>query len=158
MDRSMTDNLPTWPGDGPRAVGSPAAGGGLTARPPAEAGGAGGGFDLRRFAYSFWRFRWLVAGILVVAVAASVLVYRTLQPDYKAASTIWIQSNDHRNGPIRSEELLQSYAWVDLINSFTVLEPVIHDLRLYVQPLSRGAAGALADLEVEEGYRSGTYQ
>ena len=151
----MRDYLPAIPEDEPNAVDAPRGGAGMTRQPPPE---KAGGFDFRRYAYTFWRFRWLVLSILLVAGVAAVFIYRTMKPQYVAASTIWIQDNDHQNGPIRSQELLQSYAWVDLINSFTVLEPVIHDLRLYVHPISSGAADALASLEVDDEYRPETYR
>lgn len=119
--------------------------------------GEGGGLDLRRLAWTFWRFKWLVLAILVVAGAAAVLLYRTMDPEYEAVATIWIQQNDHRDGPIRSQELLESYAWVDLINSNTVLEPVVNSLRLYVRPSSAEAANVLQDLQLRQDFQPGRY-
>jgi capsular exopolysaccharide synthesis family protein len=149
----MTENLPTRPDEGSRAVG-PRADHGRAMSPDGE---GGGGLDYRRLAWTFWRFKWFVLAILVAAGAAAMYLYRTMDPEYEAVATIWIQQNDHRDGPIRSQELLQSYAWVDLISSNTVLEPVVNSLRLYVKPATAEASGALRDLQPGQDFQPGRY-
>jgi polysaccharide biosynthesis transport protein len=79
--------------------------------------------------------------ILVLAIAGSVVgarvAVRTIRPLYDAQSSIWINSTptsaSQQAGPIRQQQLfLPPNAWIGLIRSFAVVDPVVETLRLNV--------------------------
>ncbi len=86
---------------------------------------------------------------------------RFFPPRYQVQATIWIQAGETRSGtsrgPIGANQLFESYAWVDLLKSYVVLDEVTRDLRLYLAP-ERGWASAFAGFTVADTYRPGRYQ
>jgi capsular exopolysaccharide synthesis family protein len=90
---------------------------------------------VRRFLAAILRYRWLVLGSTALAAAAGLTAWEFTQPQYRAQGSLWINQNARTPGgagPIRQGGLLQSYAWIDLINSFAVLDPVVIEGRLYL--------------------------
>ena len=117
--------------------------------------------DWRRMALAVLRYRWWIVGLIVLGGVAGSIGGRLLPPRYQVQATIWIQAGEPRGGsnrgPIGANQLFDSYAWVDLLKSYVVLDAVARDLRLYVSP-GRGASAAFADFTVRETYRPGLYR
>jgi polysaccharide biosynthesis transport protein len=83
------------------------------------------------------RYKWVSLGILVLAVIGGVLATRFVKPQYEVRATIWIEPEtpmSDATGPIRSHELLNSSAWVELLRSYRIVDAVVQKLALYVQP------------------------
>jgi tyrosine-protein kinase Etk/Wzc len=120
---------------------------------------AGSGLDWRRYLAALWRFKWLILLIVALGTGAGVFITRRIAPEYWAQTTIWIQSAEGRRGtgPIEAPELLQSYAWVELLKSYLVMDSVALAERLY---LSRQASDAAVfeDFSLGERYRPGSYR
>jgi len=84
--------------------------------------------------------------ILALAIAGSVLgarvATRTVKPVYDAQASVWINMTPliaaQQAGPIRQQQLfLPPNAWIGLIRSFAIIDPVVEKLRLnvtYKQP------------------------
>ena len=109
----------------------------------------GGGIPWRRYISALMRRKWLIVGIVALGAVAGMVAARMVEPQYVARATIWITNTERdrdAQGPIRSEELLRSYAWLDLLRSYTVLEPVVMDQRLYLRP-------GIQDEELFSGFR-----
>src|SRR5215210_5888611 len=99
------------------------------------------------------RHKWLIAGVMVAAVAAGVVGTRLIVPEYEVRATIWIQSETpigDRSGPIRSQELLNSGAWVELLKSYRIADGVVRKLALYVKPENPADAQLMSNFEIAE--------
>ncbi len=150
----------------PQTVPPPVAGGldapGGYVVPPALGGAEGEGLDWARWWSVLLRFRWWVALGTALGLAAGLAAARFLKPLYLTQATIWIDAGnrgpDATRGPIRSGQLFESYAWVDLLRSFTVLDAVVRQQRLYLTPRSAADAAALASFDVADAFRPGRYR
>lgn len=119
------------------------------------------GNALRRYLAALKRYRWIVLGVVALGTAAGAYATRFVKPEYKVSSTIWIQSEGSGSagtGPIRSSELLQASAWVELLRSYTVLDYVVREERLYLKPRSSADSAALASLTLRDRFRPGEYK
>jgi capsular exopolysaccharide synthesis family protein len=123
-----------------------------------------GGLDWHRVLSALQRFKWLIVAATVVGTAAGVVGTRFIKPQYLAQATIWIDVADRRGGadrgpaPIRGGQLLDPEAWVDLLKSYVVLDQVVRDQRLFLEPQSPADAVALEPFRVGDQYRPGTYR
>lgn len=162
----MSSHLPT---NGP-SNGTPAPGDGLSVplragrreRPDVFSADLVEPTDWRRLGSAALRYRWWIVGLVVLGGLAGSAGGRLLPPRYQVQATIWIQSSEPRGsstsrGPIGANQLFDSYAWVDLLKSYVVLDAVARDLRLYLAP-ERGAGPAFADFTVSDTYRPGRYR
>jgi Mrp family chromosome partitioning ATPase/uncharacterized protein involved in exopolysaccharide biosynthesis len=75
------------------------------------------------------RFRWLVAGVTVVGLAAGILAASTIESEYWAETTIAVQASaaDANPGSIRVSALLESTEWGQTLADYGVLEEVASD-------------------------------
>ena len=120
-----------------------------------------GGLDWQRVLGAMARFRWLILTATVIGTAAGVVATRLLKPEYLAQATIWIDETERRSvatGPIRTGQLLDPEAWVDLLRSYVVLDQVVRDQRLFLEVRPAADSTALADLNVAPQYRPGAYR
>ena len=156
---------PYLPGNGAPAPGerlSLPSGAGRSVRPE-EFGAAGDEpLDWPRYVAAVLRYRWWLLGLVAVGGLGGIAAGRYVPPSYQVQATIWIQSSSEprggaNRGPIGANQLFESYAWVDLLRSYVVLDQVARDLRLYLVP-ERGAAGAFAGFSVRATYRPGRYR
>src|SRR5439155_1166308 len=88
---------------------------------------------------------------------------RFLKPQYSAQAKIWIDVEGRRGPergptPIRSGQLLDAESWVDLLESYVVLDQVVRDQRLYVSPNAPADAQAVAKLGVADQFQAGAYR
>ena len=121
-------------------------------RPAAGAGTA----QIRRLISALFRYKWLVIAIVILGTVGAVAATRFIQPEYRAAGTIYIQQNG-KGGAIQAAELLSNDSWLQLIRSYAVLDPVIRKTRVYldVPPEDSAAFGGfdIADQVVPGSYR-----
>ena len=122
-----------------------------------------GALDWRRVWSAVVRFKWLILAVTLLGVAAGGAATRFLKPQYLVQATIWIDQADRRGPdrgptPIRSGQLLEPEAWVDLLRSYIVLDQVVREQRLFltVRPLADSVA--LATFGVADHYRPGKYR
>ena len=118
-------------------------------------------FDWRRYGAAVLRYRWWILGFAALGTLGGTAAGRFLPPRYQVQATIWIQSSEPRGGanrgPIGANQLFESYAWIDLLKSYVVLDEVARELRLYLAP-ERGSASAFAGFSVSDTYRPGRYR
>lgn len=122
--------------------------------------GAGDGLDLRRYLEALRRYRWWIIAAVVLGTGAGAWVGSRIPAVYEAQATIWIEetsSGDLRAGPIRTAQLLHTTGWIDLLRSFTVLDHVVTDLRLYLQPEFAADSSLFAGFHLKETFRPGSY-
>ena len=63
-----------------------------------------------------------------------------------------------KTGPIRSEELLNQQAWVELLKSYRVADAVVRKLVLYVKPADQADSLAFEDFAIGDRFVPGTYE
>lgn len=99
-----------------------------------------GGFNLRHAIRGVGRYKWLVVVLTLAGTTAALVATRYVQLSYRAESRLWIeiaQRSDGLQGPIRSPELLREGAWLELLRSFAVYDPVVREQQLFLQHLPR---------------------
>lgn len=85
------------------------------------------------------RRHWLL--IIAIVIAGSLLgrfAASTVRPTYEAEATVWINATGAQDAsPLKQPAFLSSGSWVELLRSFAIVDPVVHDLNLnlsYTQP------------------------
>ncbi|MGH7445349.1 MAG: Wzz/FepE/Etk N-terminal domain-containing protein, partial [Longimicrobiales bacterium] len=115
--------------------------------------------DWRRYVGAVLRHKWLILLLVIVGTTAAVFAAQRLPQQYQAQSTIWIETqSEGGTGPIRSDQLLRSNAWIELLRSFVVLDHVVREERLYLQPKSPGDSLVFAGFTLAERFRPGSYR
>jgi tyrosine-protein kinase Etk/Wzc len=119
--------------------------------------------DWRRVLGATARFKWLILSVTLAGGMAGAAATRFVKPQYQAQATIWIDQADRRGGadprgPIRQGQLLEPVAWVDLLQSYMVLDRVVRDQRLFLSVPRPADTAALATFGVAERYQPGAYQ
>ena len=107
------------------------------------------------------RYRWLVIAVFVLGSAGGFAATRLVAPEYETQAAIWIQSETPQArgaGPIRASELMNSTAWPQLLQSYSVLDRVVKRVRLYVVPAAPSERVHFAGLQLGEKFRVGKYQ
>ncbi len=107
------------------------------------------------------RYRWLMLAVILVAIAGGLVATRFVEPVYDVTSTIWIQAEtpmSQRVGAFKSEELLNSSAWVELLKSSRVADAVVRNLNLYVRPAAAADSEALRGFTIAERFAAGRYE
>jgi capsular exopolysaccharide synthesis family protein len=102
----------------------------------------GNGAFIKRLLAAVRAYKWLILLVTAVGSGLGVLASRYVSPLYTAEATIWIEGADRNaasQGPIQSGELLQDNAWVELLRSYTVLDYVAEEKRLYLSHARRDA-------------------
>src|SRR5690242_17681931 len=102
---------------------------------PVDGGGGGEeepGTDPRRLLAAVLRYKWLVAAGGVLGAVAGFGMSRFKAPVYQAQATIWIEPGAGPRGPIQEGQLLQNTNWLDLLRSYTVLDSVVEEQRLFL--------------------------
>jgi capsular exopolysaccharide synthesis family protein len=92
--------------------------------------------DWRRYLTALWRFKWFILAITLAGSAVGVVASRLLPPEYVAQLNVWVRASaggEAGEGPIQSSELFTSYAWVDLLKTYLVLDSVVDELQLYLE-------------------------
>lgn len=130
--------------------------------PPPASLEEGEQLDWHRYWSAIVRYKWAIGALTVLGLGAGIGVARITKPRYQAQGTIWVETADQRSGPdrgpIRSSELLDAQAWVDLLKSYVVLDDVVRGLRLYLRPASSSDSTALATFTLADRFRPGEYR
>ncbi len=94
-------------------------------------------FDWRRVATAVARHKGLLVAAFVLGLAGAGFAWVTVEPAYTSEGNLWIQVENRRGDvgdvtPIRQSGLLANNAWVELVRSYAVLDPVVVQERLYL--------------------------
>jgi capsular exopolysaccharide synthesis family protein len=109
------------------------------------------------------RYKWLILALVAVSTTAGAIATRFISPKYNVRATIWVatapsRAGAERSGPIRSEQLLASAAWIELFRSYRVVDEVVRKLGLYVSPFSAADRPLFANFELADRFAAGTYE
>jgi polysaccharide biosynthesis transport protein len=115
---------------------------------------------IKRYAAAVFRYKWLVLLCLLLGISAGFLASRHVPLQYRAEATLWVEVPDRAtemHGPIQSAQLLKDFAWVELLKSYAVLDPVVTDLSLYLTHDPRDGA-VMAGFALDSTYATGTFR
>ena len=114
--------------------------------------------DPRRYLATVLRYKWMLLVMTLVGGAGGYFVGKLIPTTYEAQSLIWIEGLPTQRGPIQEAALMQNTNWVDLLRSFTVLDSVVKEQRLYILPAGPEDTMALRTLDVSERFQPGAYE
>ena len=106
------------------------------------------------------RYKWLITGIVILFALAGVAGSRRVKPQYEARSTVWIESETpdlRASGPIRSDELVRSGAWIELLRSYRIVDEVVRKMSLYLTPANPAQRQYFAGFTLSDRFVPGTY-
>lgn len=95
----------------------------------------GGGVPWVRYLDALRRNWALIVGISLLGAMGGRFAASRVRPTYEAQASIWINTAPNGpsvGGPIRQQQLLNSVSWVELLRSFTIIDPIVRDLGLNV--------------------------
>lgn len=107
------------------------------------------------------RHKWVILGMLLLALVGGIAATRFIKPQYEVRATIWIEPETpltDASGPIRSHELLNSSAWVELLRSYRIVDAVVQKLALYVQPNNASDFGIFSNFAIGNRFFPGKYE
>ncbi|UCG85484.1 MAG: polysaccharide biosynthesis tyrosine autokinase [Gemmatimonadota bacterium] len=110
--------------------------------------------DWGRYVSAMLRRKWLILLAVGMGTSAGVVGSRFIDLDYMAEASIWIESaaaRDASGGPIGSVQLLENYAWVELLRTYTVLDYAVEELKLYLSVASRDDDGLFESFALTGG-------
>lgn len=104
--------------------------------------------NLRRYASAIWRQRWLVVALSAMGLAAGAGMTFVVKPMFEAQASIQVPSTRGFGTATatRSAPLFEGRGWVELLQSFEVLDAVVRERRLYLE------LGALVDSSIFRGF------
>jgi succinoglycan biosynthesis transport protein ExoP len=83
------------------------------------------------------RYKWLTVGLMGLGAVLGAIATRFVEPTYEARAKIWIMTANPTKepmGPIRAEELLPTTSWVELFQSFAIMDSVVAKRGLAATP------------------------
>ncbi len=118
----------------------------------------------RRIVAALARRKWLIVLLTVAGAGAGFGLSRLVAPKYVAQATLWIQvsnqegSSARSTGPIQPGELLQWSSWVDLLQSFAVLDEVVRRQHVYLQPKVPADSAMFDSFQLKASFVPGDYR
>ena len=88
---------------------------------------------LVRYLQAILRFKWLVVALALLGLAGGLVATKFRKPLYEARATLWFENVNEKSGPIQAEGLLSAGQWVELLTTFSIMDPVVRDRRLYLK-------------------------
>src|SRR5438874_5902611 len=107
------------------------------------------------------RFGWLVLAVTLAVTGLGVVGALFVPPNYLAQAIVWIRvpNKELRNeGPIWQGQLPISSGWVELLQSYAVLDAAVPSRRRYLHPAVPGDSDVLGTLGVKEHVLPGEYR
>src|SRR6266699_2600886 len=107
------------------------------------------------------RFGWLVLAVTLAVTGLGGVAATLLPPSYVTQAIVWIRvpNKELRNeGPIWQGQLPISSGWMELLQSYAVLDYAVRSRRLYLHPAVPGDSDVLGTLGVKEHVLPGEYR
>lgn len=117
--------------------------------------------SIGRYIDAVMRRKWMILGLGIAGLAAAVGVSKLVVPVYEAQATIHIETTPRGQqptaSPIRTSQLFESRAWLELLRSYRVLDEVARRRRLYLRPANVADSAAFAGFDLADTFRPGQY-
>ena len=129
---------------------------------PPELGGSGSpedeGVPWERYIEALKRHALLIVAIVMAGSALGVIAARRVAPIYDVQSTVWIASGTpQQSGPIGPQQLLPPASWIELLRSYSIIDPVVRKLRLNVHYIPKADSVFFTEFESRPSLRTGAY-
>ena len=114
-----------------------------------------------RYLSAVRRFGWLVVAVTLAVTGLGVVAAVLMPPSYVAQAIVWIRvpNKEPRNeGPIWQGQLPISSGWMELLQSYAVLDYAVRSRRLYLHPGLPGDSDVLGTLAIKEHVLPGEYR
>jgi hypothetical protein len=120
-----------------------------------------GGLDLARYIDAIKRRRWLLAVGFALGAAAAAVASFVVKPVYEAQASLQLpqqsRSGGGRESALRTAPLLEGQGWEALMRSFAVLDYVVRQQRLYIEPTNRGDSAVFVGFGIVRGFEPAEY-
>lgn len=120
-----------------------------------------GQLNLFRLMQALKRFKWLILGLTVAGLVGGVMATRYISPSYSVGATIWIETpggGPDRGGPIQGDRLLRARAYVDLLRTYSVLDPVVRERKLYLSAFRGPDSALFRNFDLDPRFLPGEYE
>jgi capsular exopolysaccharide synthesis family protein len=115
--------------------------------------------DWQHYMASIARHKWIVLAVTLVGTALGIAATRFLPPRYAARAILWIDSSvDERGREVVADQLVGSPSWTELVTSNAVLDSVVKQHRLFLEPNTPADAASLSELRLSGRPVPGDYQ
>ncbi|MEN8374959.1 MAG: polysaccharide biosynthesis tyrosine autokinase [Gemmatimonadota bacterium] len=116
------------------------------------------GLDWRRYAAAALRYKWLIFGLTALGAVAGGVVAWNMTPMYYVEGKVWIEEPPRGGrGPIEARQPLESYGWVELLQTHAVLDGVVRDRRLNVGTAAPTDTVIIPHIDMTEAFQPGAY-
>ena len=148
---------PTWPAGAPQGASHA-----LQESLQFQGEGEEEGLDWRRYFAAVYRYKWLILLVTAAGTGAGTVAARHLYKyEYSAQAKLWIQDENggagRNQGPLRSSLLLEDYSWVELLETYAVLEEVVRERFLYLS-FPPQHVSLFHSIRLKERVRPGAYR
>lgn len=116
------------------------------------------GVNWGRYIAALVRYKWLMMLIVLVGTGIGVGITQFITPEYRSRSTLWIDSQGGKNGPIQAGNLVQGTDWIQLLRSYQVMDSVVLRLGLFVQPKDAADSLTFHGFRLSRRFYPGKYQ
>src|ERR1051325_4088753 len=114
-----------------------------------------------RYLAAVRRHAWLVLAVTLAVTGLGVVGAMLMPPSYVTQAIVWIRvpaKELHNEGPIWQGQLPISSGWMELLQSYAVLDYAVRSRRLYLHPVLRGDSDVLGTLAIKEQVVPGEYR
>ncbi|MEO8199302.1 MAG: polysaccharide biosynthesis tyrosine autokinase [Gemmatimonadota bacterium] len=123
--------------------------------PPDESDGVQWG----RYISALRRYRWFMLMVVLLGTGIGVGITRFIDPEYVARSTLMVQGGGgQKGGPIQAKGLIAGNAWIQLLQSFAVIDTVVLKQSLFVLPNTISDSAAFRGFSLARRFQGGKYQ
>ena len=114
-----------------------------------------------RYLAAVRRHAWLVLAVTLAVTGLGVVGAMLMPPSYVTQAIVWIRvpaKELHNEGPIWQGQLPISSGWMELLQSYAVLDYAVRSRRLYLHPALPGDSDVLGTLGIKEQVVPGEYR
>lgn len=118
------------------------------------------GPNIQRYVSALSRFKWLIICITILGAVGGTIATRFIEPEYEVESNITVDvsaGGATSGGPIMDEDILDRASWTDLLKSYSVADPVVLKLKLYLEPANNRDTVLFRDFNVTPQLVGGDY-
>lgn len=112
--------------------------------------------QMQRYASALWRFKWLVLLLVILGAAGGVFATGFITPEYEVQSGILLSADSKQNDGTAADGFRQA-GLLDLLVSYQVVDPVVTQLSLFLEPAARADSTIFREFGIEGGVVPGDY-
>ena len=120
---------------------------GLGPAAPAEEGGSSA--MVTRMVAALQRYQWLIYVCIVLGAVGGFVATRFIDPRYQVNATVVNTASDPSRGALGANSVSTNEYMRDLLKSFTIIDPVVLQLSLYMRPDKAADSLLLADFAID---------